>query len=117
MLEKELQELSIFIRKETEIPQVNVIDRKELKGLQAFIDHGTGNADNERSILINKIPVTIEVQDEYSNWPRVLRNIEIIQRALRDSKKHKWNILGYDRVESASNYILKLNLVIQLPIV
>lgn len=115
-LAKELEELSIFVRKETDIPTVNLIKWNEIQGLNAFIDHGSAEYENDGTILVNKVPVSITISDSIANWQRTLRYVEIIQREMRDKKQHKWNCQTYERVDDESNYVLKLNIQILLPI-
>ena len=111
----ELSELDVFIRKETRLPNVTVIaNQPETTGVKCHIDHGSTEADTTGSFALQSFPVTIKLSCDKSQWSAVMKNAVIIQAEVLKQKKHKWQIGNIERVESDSEYILRLLVTIKL---
>jgi hypothetical protein len=111
----ELSELDVFVRKETRLPNVTVIaNPPDTTGVKCHIDHGSTEADSTGSFCVQSFPVTITLSAEKSQWSAVMKNAVIIQAEVMAQKKHKWQVGNIERVESASEYILRLLVTIKL---
>lgn len=117
MILEELEELSTFIKKESGVPNVWIVIPGEQTGLYILIDHGTESYEKDSNILMAILPVTLTISSDKKDWKRVLKITETLQREMRIQKKHKYNVQEFDRVESETDYTLKLNLSLPLPIV
>jgi Tfp pilus assembly protein PilX len=114
----ELAELETFIRKETRISNVSSVSQvADSPGISCHIDHGNIVSDGTGKLNIMDFQVYITLKDVASNWKQVLKSALIIQENIGELKDFKWQTGDIERVESVSEYIIKLSLSIKVPYV
>ena len=111
MIYENLKELQVFISKETGISNVSIINKKDGDGYRATIDHGSETVEDGKPIFAS-IPVTVTISDSIENYERVLKNAEILRKEIREKKAHIWNAKNLERVESETEYSIRVNLTI-----
>jgi hypothetical protein len=116
MILEELDELVKFITKESGCPAVSLVIGQGVTGFRILVDHGTEEYIRDSNILRVRVPIYVTVISDIKDWRRVLKTTEIIQKEIRIQKKNKYDVRAWEREDSDSEYRLRLEVSLPLPV-
>jgi len=99
-----------------DIAHVSIINEIEANGLRCFISHENIEPYDDEKMVINRTLAYAEIRSMKDDWEVVMKNALILQKLLRTEKKHKWRVLGIDKSEDQTDYVLRINCSILSPV-